>query len=119
MPGSLELLILLPSLIPWLGCRQVPPCNLFFSKPTLMIVLKCFNLPLNPPPTRGSTKERIRGREVDLFRNGSLEQILSVLSGNQQFSSQVSNSSPIQSPTLHGYTSSSPTLHGYPSRSVQ
>jgi hypothetical protein len=31
--------------------------------------------------------------EVDLFRNGSLEQITSVLSGNWQFSPQVSSSS--------------------------
>lgn len=30
------------------------------------MVLKCFNLPFSPPPTRGSGKGRIR--EVDLFR---------------------------------------------------
>jgi hypothetical protein len=53
-----------------------------------MMVLKCFNLPSSPPPTRGSRKEDIG--EVDLFRNGSLEQILSALSGNQQFSSSES-----------------------------
>jgi hypothetical protein len=42
---------------------------------------------------------------VDLFRNGSLEQILSALSGTQQFSSQISSSNSIHSKTLHGYTS--------------
>lgn len=31
---------------------------------------------------------------MDLFRNGSLEQILSALSGNQQFGSLVSSGSP-------------------------
>jgi hypothetical protein len=31
--------------------------------------------------------------EVDLFKSGSLEQIPSALSGNQQFSSQVSKGS--------------------------
>ena len=62
--------------------------TLIFSKPILMMVLKCFNLPSSPPPTRGSRKEDIG--EVDLFRNGSLEQILSALSGNQQFSSSES-----------------------------
>jgi hypothetical protein len=34
-------------------------------------------------------------KEVDLFRNGSLEQILFALSGNWPFSSQVSISSSI------------------------
>ena len=43
---------------------------------------------------------------MDLFRNGSLEQILSALSGNQQFSSRVSSGSSTHSQTLHGYTSS-------------
>jgi hypothetical protein len=43
---------------------------------------------------------------VDLFRNGSLEQLLSVLSGNQQFSSQVHSSSSIILQTPHRYTSS-------------
>ena len=45
--------------------------------------------------------------KIDLFRNGSLEQLLSVLSGNLQFRSQVSNGSSIYSQTLHRYTSSS------------
>jgi hypothetical protein len=35
---------------------------LYFSKPTLMRVLKCFNLPSSPPPTRGSGKERLIGQ---------------------------------------------------------
>jgi hypothetical protein len=33
-----------------------------------MMVLKCFNLPCNPPPTRGSGKERIRGKRACLER---------------------------------------------------
>jgi hypothetical protein len=43
--------------------------------------------------------------EVDLFKNGPSEQLSSVLSGNQQFSSQVGSGSLIYSQTLHGYTS--------------
>jgi hypothetical protein len=39
--------------------------------------------------------ERKDMEQVDLFRSGSLEQIPSALSGNQQFSSQVSSSSSI------------------------
>lgn len=50
-----------------------------------MKVIKHFNLPSSPPPTRDSGKERIQGKWTC-----SLEQILSALSGNQQFSSQVS-----------------------------
>jgi hypothetical protein len=34
----------------------------FFSKPALIRVLKCFNLPSSPPPTRGSGKERLIGQ---------------------------------------------------------
>jgi len=65
-------------------------CNLdFFQALFLMMFLKCFSLPCSPPPTRGSGKERIRVA-VHPFRNGSLEQLPSVLSGNWQFSSQVS-----------------------------
>jgi hypothetical protein len=36
--------------------------------------------------------------ELDLFRNGSLEQIPSAWSGNQQFSSQVNSSGSIHFP---------------------
>ena len=55
------------------------------------MVLKHSNLPPSPPPTSGSRKERLlEYRGMDLFRNGSLEQIPSALSGNQQFSSQES-----------------------------
>ena len=43
---------------------------------------------------------------MDQLRNGPLEQIPSVLSVNQQFSSQVSSSSSIYSQTLQGYISS-------------
>jgi hypothetical protein len=32
-----------------------------FSKPTLIRVLKCVNLPSSPPPTRGRGKERLLG----------------------------------------------------------
>ena len=34
----------------------------FFQNLFLMMVLKCFNLPSSPPPTRGSGKERIQGK---------------------------------------------------------
>jgi hypothetical protein len=44
--------------------------------------------------------------EVDLFQKGSLEQLLSALSGNQQFSSQVGSGSSVHSQALHRYTSS-------------
>jgi hypothetical protein len=53
-----------------------------------MKVLKHFHLPSIPPSNTGSGKRKDMG-EVDFFRKGSLEQILSVLSGNQ-FSSQES-----------------------------
>jgi hypothetical protein len=45
--------------------------SLDFSKPTLIRVLKCFNLLSSPPPTRGSGKDRLVGQkgDVDLFRN--------------------------------------------------
>ena len=51
-----------------------------------------------------------KGRGVDLFRNGSLERISSVLLGNRQFSSQVSSSISIHS---------SQTTYGYPSSPVR
>ena len=80
-------------------------CNFhFFQTLFLMMVLKCFNLPCNPPPTRGSGKERIR-RSGPVWK-GSLEQLPSVLSGNLQFSSQVSNGRSVHLQTLHRYTSS-------------
>jgi hypothetical protein len=62
-----------------------------FQNFLLIKVLKYFNLPSSPPPTRGSRKERSIGqrRVWDLFRNSSLELIQSVLSGYQQFSSAV------------------------------
>lgn len=56
----------------------------FFKAHFQTMALKHFNLPSSPPSTRGSRKEQITG-EVDLFKSGSLEQIPSVLSGNQQF----------------------------------
>lgn len=53
----------------------------------LMMVRKRFNPPSSPPSTRGSRKEGLLGYggKVDLFRNGSLEQTPSVLSGNQHW----------------------------------
>jgi hypothetical protein len=60
-------------------------CNfIFFQVIFLMMVLKHFNLPSNSPPTRCSEKERIQGLER------FLKQLPSVLSGSQQFNSQVS-----------------------------
>jgi hypothetical protein len=56
----------------------------FLSNPTLFRVLKCFNLPCNPP-TRGRGKRRLTGKGVvDLFRSSSLGQLHSLLSGYQQ-----------------------------------
>jgi len=56
-------------------------CNFnFFQTLFIMLVLKYFNLPCSPPPTRGSGKERIRGKWTCL--ESSLEQLPSVLSGN-------------------------------------
>jgi hypothetical protein len=48
--------------------------GLYFSKLTLVSVLKCFNLPYSPSPTRGSGKERLieQKKDVDLVRNSSL-----------------------------------------------
>jgi hypothetical protein len=69
----------------------------FFQRP-LMMVLKCFNLPSIPPPT--SRKEKLWGEW------SYLEQIPSALSGNQQFSLQVSRGDLIHWETLHGYNSS-------------
>jgi hypothetical protein len=43
--------------------------------------------------------------QVDLIRNCSLEKTPSALSGNEQFSSQVSSSSSTHLQTLHRYTS--------------
>jgi hypothetical protein len=37
----------------------VVPCNFNIFKSYKMMVLKSFNLPSSPPPTRGSGKERI------------------------------------------------------------
>ena len=36
----------------------------YFSKPTLISVLKYFNLSSNPPPTRGNGKERLIGQRT-------------------------------------------------------
>jgi hypothetical protein len=44
-------------------------CNFnFFQILFLMMVLKCFNLPYNPPPTRGNGKERLWGKWACLER---------------------------------------------------
>jgi hypothetical protein len=65
-------------------------CRLkFFWNLILITVLKCFNLPSSPPPTRGSGKERLLGHRGSgpVY---SLEQILSALSGKKQFCWQES-----------------------------
>ena len=51
-----------------------------------MMILEHFNIPFNQAPTRGSGEQKAM-RGVNLFGNGSLEQLLCVLSGNRQFSS--------------------------------
>jgi hypothetical protein len=56
-----------------------------------MMVFKHFNLLCGLPLTRGNGKKRTWGKDdVDPFRKVFLEQLPSVLSRNQQFSSQVS-----------------------------
>jgi hypothetical protein len=78
-----------------------------------MLVLKCFNLPSSPnPPEVVGKKGYVK---VDLFRNCSLEQIPSELSGNQHFSSQIISSSLIQLQTLDGYITSQVQWHQYSS----
>jgi hypothetical protein len=42
--------------------RYQLPVLAHFSKPTLIRVLECFNLPSSPPPARGSGKERLIGQ---------------------------------------------------------
>lgn len=49
---------------------------------------------------------------MDLFRNGSLEQILSALSGNQQFGSLVSSGSPTREHTSWMHQQSSSVVSG-------
>jgi hypothetical protein len=76
-----------------------------------MVVLKHFNLPCKPPPTRGSGKKRIwcvgvGVGEVDLFRKdlGSNSHLYCL-----EISSsvpRVSSDSSIHSQTPHRYTSS-------------
>jgi hypothetical protein len=53
------------------------------------MVLKYINLPFSPPSITGSEKKKDMG-EMDLFKNGSLEQLPSLLYGKWQFSSKVS-----------------------------
>jgi hypothetical protein len=36
--------------------------GLNFLKPTLIRVLKLFNIPISPAPTRGNGKERLKGQ---------------------------------------------------------
>jgi hypothetical protein len=51
----------------WTKCKslEAPHCN-FFQILLLMMVLKCFNIPCSPPPTRGSGEERL-WEKWDLF----------------------------------------------------
>jgi hypothetical protein len=72
--------------------KRVPAGFNFFLTLILITVLKHMNLLSSPPPTTGSRKETLLGyRELDLYRDRSLEQIPSALSGNQQLSSQESS----------------------------
>ena len=54
----------------------------------LMKVLKHCNLPFSPPPTRGSGREKIQEKWTCLEKI-FWKQLPSLLSGNQQFSSQL------------------------------
>ena len=45
-----------------------------FQNPLLIKVLKCFDLPYSPLPTRGSGEERLI-QQKRMFRNSSFEQI--------------------------------------------
>jgi hypothetical protein len=48
--------------IGYLEKKQPENVGLDFSRPTLIRVLKCFNIPSSPPPSRGSGKERLTGQ---------------------------------------------------------
>ena len=71
---------------------KVPSVGLYFSKPTLLSILKCFNLPSSPSPTRDSGKEMLIGQRkmwtcLEIALGGGVGgQIQSALSGYQQFS---------------------------------
>lgn len=64
-----------------------------------MMLIKCFNLSFSLPPTRSSGKERIWEKWACLERV-SLEQFLSLLLGNEQFSLQESAAEAQSLPTL-------------------
>nr|AAP86254.1 Ac1-290 [Rattus norvegicus] len=73
-----------------------------------------FSKPCSPPPTRGSGKERIWGKWTCSERFfGATPHLL--LSGHQQFSSQVSSGSSVHSQTLPGHASS-PVLYSQDSK---
>lgn len=81
----LDLLLLLVILLILHHC-----VDFYFSKPTLLRVLKCFSLP-SSPLTRGKRKRKLIGKEVcRLLTSGSLGQFYCSLSGYQQ-SSPVAN----------------------------
>jgi hypothetical protein len=66
---------------------KVPSVGLYFSKPTLLSILKCFNLPSSPSQTRDSGKEMLIGqRRMWTCLEIALGGIQSALSGYQQFS---------------------------------
>jgi hypothetical protein len=52
-----------------------------------MIVLKCFNLPFNSPPTKGTGKEKIWGKWTSLERVLWSKSYLCCLEISKQFSS--------------------------------
>jgi hypothetical protein len=96
------------------------PCNFnFFQNLFLMMVLKCFSLPCNSPPTRGSGKERIwRGGEVDLYRKVIwCNSRLCCLEISSSVHRLAGSGSLIHSQTLHGYTSS-PVWESWVSNSI-
>ena len=70
----------------------------FLQHVFLLMDFKRFNVRFSPLPTRGSGK-RGYGRSGPVYK-GSLEQLASVLSGNQQLSWQVSSGSLIHLQTI-------------------
>jgi hypothetical protein len=88
--------------------------GLDFSKPTLIRVLKCFNLPSSPPPIRGSGKERLIGQrrmwsclEMVLWwrfqslLSGSVDQFTRISSGNPLPNSKNESAEVVQSRRSH------------------
>jgi hypothetical protein len=60
-----------------------------------MIVLKCFNLSCNPPPTRNSRKERIQGKWTCLERSFGATPVWVVWKSAVQFTGQQRQFDPL------------------------